>query len=120
MLELNNLPVFIKLQRRFKKKFNIDIAHLSQNKNKNNNIDFKLFENKCLTDKQKEVLEDINNNFCSKLIFNGGISSGKTFLASYLLIKFLIQNQNYYCSDTNNFIVGSSVSALRLLIFLSK
>lgn len=109
-MELNDLSVFIKLQKRFKQKFNINIATFSQKKRKE--IDFKSFEEKYLTLKQREVLLDLNNNFCSKIIFNGGISSGKTFLASYLLIKFLIQNKDYYHKDTNNFIVGSSIGAL--------
>ncbi|ETZ18000.1 putative terminase-like family protein [Borrelia duttonii CR2A] len=109
-MQLNNLPVFIKLQKKFKQKFNIDISSFLQNKD--NKIDFKLFENKYLTLKQKEVLRDIDNNFCSKIIFNGGISSGKTFLASYLLIKLLIINRKHYHKDTNNFIVGSSIGTL--------
>ncbi|AHH14621.1 PBSX family phage terminase large subunit [Borrelia hermsii] len=109
-MELNDLSVAIKLQKRFKQKFNIDIATFLQKKLKE--IDFKSFEEKYLTLKQREVLLDLNNNFCSKIIFNGGISSGKTFLASYLLIKFLIQNKDYYHKDTNNFIVGSSIGAL--------
>ncbi|MBW6185142.1 terminase family protein [Pseudomonas aeruginosa] len=109
-MKLNDSSVFIKLQKRFKQKFNINIAKFA--KDQNDKINFKLFEERYLTLKQREVLDDINDNFCSKLIFNGGISSGKTFLASYLLIKFLIQNQHCYHKDTNNFIVGSSIGAL--------
>ncbi|AHH08960.1 PBSX family phage terminase large subunit (plasmid) [Borrelia anserina] len=109
-MELSALSVFIKLQKRFKRKFNIDIATFS--KDKTRKIDFNLFEDKYLTLRQREVLRNIDNNFCSRIIFNGGISSGKTFLASYLLIKFLIQNKKYYYKDTNNFIVGSSIGTL--------
>ncbi|WAZ72357.1 PBSX family phage terminase large subunit (plasmid) [Borrelia miyamotoi] len=109
-MKLNDSSVFIKLQKRFKQRFNINIAKFA--KDQNDKINFKLFEERYLTLKQREVLDDINNNSCSKLIFNGGISSGKTFLASYLLIKFLIQNQHCYHKDTNNFIVGSSIGAL--------
>ncbi|AHF45636.1 PBSX family phage terminase large subunit [Borrelia parkeri] len=109
-MELNDLSVFIKLQKKFKQKFNINIATFSQNKKRE--IDFNSFEEKYLTLKQRSIVEDINNNFCSKIIFNGGISSGKTFLASYLLVKFLIQNKHYYHKDTNNFIVGSSIGTL--------
>ncbi|AYE36792.1 PBSX family phage terminase large subunit (plasmid) [Borrelia turcica IST7] len=109
-MRLNDSSVFVKLQKKFKQKFNIDIAKFLRNKD--DEVDFKLFEEKYLTAKQKAVLDDIEQNFCSKLIFNGGISSGKTFLASYLLIKFLIQNKNRYKRDTNNFIVGNSIGSL--------
>ncbi|WP_024653693.1 PBSX family phage terminase large subunit [Borrelia persica] len=109
-MKLCDLPVFIKLQKRFKQKFNIDINSFLGNKN--NKIDFKLFEDKYLTAKQRKVFRDIEDNLYSKIIFNGGISSGKTFLASYLLIKLLILNRNNYHKDTNNFIVGSSIGTL--------
>ncbi|AWG43308.1 PBSX family phage terminase large subunit (plasmid) [Candidatus Borreliella tachyglossi] len=109
-MRLNDLSVFRKLQKRFNQKFNINIAKFSENRYAK--IDFKLFEDKYLSTKQREVLNDINNNFCPKLIFSGGISSGKTFLASYLLIKFLIQNKHCYHRDTNNFIVGNSIGSL--------
>ncbi|WKC58673.1 PBSX family phage terminase large subunit [Borrelia sp. P9F1] len=109
-MKLNNLLVFVKLQKKFKQKFNIDISKFLRNKD--DEVDFSLFEEQYLTNKQKAVLNDINQNFFSKLIFNGGISSGKTFLASYLLIKFLIQNKTRYKRDTNNFIVGSSINSL--------
>nr|WKT13972.1 PBSX family phage terminase large subunit [Borrelia sp. BU AG58] len=109
-MKLNHLSVFVKLQKRFKQKFNIDIAKFLSNRD--DEVDFSSFEKEQLTAKQKAVLGDINQNFFSKLIFNGGISSGKTFLACYLLIKFLIQNKNLYKRDTNNFIVGSSIGSL--------
>ncbi|UGQ16816.1 PBSX family phage terminase large subunit [Borrelia sp. RT5S] len=109
-MKLNNSLVFVNIQKKFKQKFNIDVTKFL--KSKFDEVDFNLFEEKYLTAKQKAVLNDINQNFFSKLIFSGGISSGKTFLASYLLIKFLIQNKNLYKRDTNNFIVGNSIGSL--------
>ncbi|UGQ17963.1 PBSX family phage terminase large subunit [Borrelia sp. RT1S] len=109
-MKLNNSLVFVNIQKKFKQKFNIDVTKFL--KSKVDEVDFNLFEEKYLTAKQKAVLNDINQNFFSKLIFSGGISSGKTFLASYLLIKFLIQNKNLYKRDINNFIVGNSIGLL--------
>lgn len=103
---------FLSLQKKFKNKFNINI--LDYIKPKTTNICFKDFENKYLTAKQKEVLFDIESHDYLKVIFSGGIASGKTFLASYLLIKKLIENKSFYEKDTNNFIIGNSIGLLMI------
>ncbi|ABH02150.1 phage terminase, large subunit, PBSX family (plasmid) [Borreliella afzelii PKo] len=102
--------IFLNLQKKFKNKFNINI--LDYIKPRPINIGFKDFENQYLTTKQKEVLFDIESHTYSKVIFSGGIASGKTFLASYLLIKKLIENKSFYEQDTNNFIIGNSIGLL--------
>lgn len=82
------------------------------NMKKKSKIEFAEFEKKYLSPKQYDVLRDIESNKHSKIIFNGAIGSGKTFLACYFLIKSLITNKKLYSKDTNNFIVGNSIDSI--------
>ncbi|WP_336510985.1 terminase large subunit domain-containing protein, partial [Borreliella garinii] len=71
-------------------------------------INFDQFEEKHLTEKQKNVIKSIQKNNENKIIFSGGIASGKTYLACYLFIKSLLTNKKLYSSDINNFVIGNS------------
>ncbi|WP_434757393.1 PBSX family phage terminase large subunit (plasmid) [Borrelia puertoricensis] len=103
--------LFIKLKKQYKK-YGIDISDLI--KPKALEIDFKGFEERHLTKKQREVLKSIEKRRETKIILSGGIASGKTFLACYLFLKILLTNRNVYKKNTNNFIIGNSQKSLEV------
>ncbi|MCD2349564.1 PBSX family phage terminase large subunit [Borreliella americana] len=105
-MNLYQTKLFTTFQKQYKNKYGIDISQFV--KSTNSSIDFDHFEEKQLTSKQKSVIKSIQKNNEKKIIFSGGIASGKTYLACYLFLKSLIVNKNLYSSDTNNFIIGNS------------
>ncbi|WP_445436374.1 PBSX family phage terminase large subunit [Candidatus Borreliella tachyglossi] len=106
---LSILPT--KLSNKYKKMFvNIPIQ------NTNKKIDFVSFESQYLLAKQKEVLQQVEANNTTKIILNGGIASGKTFLACYLFIKSLIINKEKYSKNNNNLILGNSQNSIEINI----
>ncbi|WP_232535984.1 PBSX family phage terminase large subunit [Borrelia sp. A-FGy1] len=80
------------------------------------NIDFDSFESNNLLPKQKEVLESIKKGDINKIILNGEIASGKTFLACYLFIKNLLKYRDSYTKNVNNFIIGNSQNSIEVNI----
>ncbi|UPA12545.1 PBSX family phage terminase large subunit [Borrelia venezuelensis] len=111
-MDVYKLPLFREMQREYKRSFGIDISSFI--KPKTVIIDFKEFESKYLTKKQRDVLNSIEKNKQTKIILSGGIASGKTFLACYLYLKTLIKNRHLYREDTNNFIIGNSQKSLEI------
>ncbi|WP_024654540.1 PBSX family phage terminase large subunit, partial [Borrelia hispanica] len=111
-MDIYSSSIFKSMQREYKREFGIDIASFI--KPKPVVVDFKSFENKFLTKKQRKVLNDIEKNNQNKVILSGGIASGKTFLACYLFLKTLLKNRHLYSQDTNNFILGNSQKALEI------
>ncbi|WP_410050251.1 terminase large subunit domain-containing protein, partial [Borreliella garinii] len=105
-MNLYQTKLFTTLQKQYKNQFGIDISEFV--KPISSSINFDQFEEKHLTLKQKNVIKSIQKNNEKKIIFSGGIASGKTYLACYLFIKSLIANKKLYSSDTNNFIIGNS------------
>lgn len=93
-----------------KRKLGIDVASFI--KEPNVQVDFKEFESTYLNKKQYEIIKDIEKHKYRKIIFNGAIGSGKTFLACYFLIKNLLSNRAHYKKGTNNFIVGNSIDSI--------
>ncbi|WKC58480.1 PBSX family phage terminase large subunit [Borrelia sp. P9F1] len=76
--------------------------------------DFASFESNNLLPKQREVIESIEAGDIAKIILNGGIASGKTFLACYLFIKNLLENRDLYTKNVNNFIMGNSQNSIEI------
>ncbi|UGQ17898.1 PBSX family phage terminase large subunit [Borrelia sp. RT1S] len=77
-------------------------------------INFDFFEANNLLPKQREVVDSINAHGHNKIILNGGIASGKTFLACYLFIKNLLENRAIYTKNVNNFIMGNSQNSIEI------
>ncbi|AFI32232.1 hypothetical protein Q7M_1406 (plasmid) [Borrelia crocidurae str. Achema] len=69
-MNIYDLPLFKKMQREYKREFGIDIASFM--KPKLVVVDFKSFENKFLTEKQRKVLNDIEKNNQKKLFYQVG------------------------------------------------
>ncbi len=105
-MNLYQTKLFTTLQKQYKNQFGVDISKFV--KVTNPSINFDQFEEKHLTEKQKNVIKSIQKNNENKIIFSGGIASGKTYLACYLFIKSLLTNKKLYSSDINNFVIGNS------------
>lgn len=72
-----------------------------------------------LTEKQKQVLSVIEANNHDWLIFHGGIRSGKTFLALYLFINFVLgSRKNAIFIATGNTIGTITNNIVQMLQFL--
>ncbi|ETZ17813.1 putative terminase-like family protein [Borrelia duttonii CR2A] len=69
-MNIYDLPFFKKMQREYKREFGIDIASFI--KPKSVVVDFKSFEKKFLTKKQRKVLRDIEKNNQKKLFYQVG------------------------------------------------
>ncbi|WP_210360495.1 terminase large subunit domain-containing protein, partial [Borreliella garinii] len=111
-MNLYQTKLFKTFQKQYKNQFGVDISQFV--KSTNYLINFDQFEEKHLILKQKNVIKSIQKNNEKKIIFSGGIASGKTYLACYLFIKSLLTNKKLYFSDTNNFIIGNSQRSIEV------